>query len=307
MLKAIDPSEVEHLRPLLPVGYQAGVAAYRQAAAELTPLDLANHYTDGLDFFHRRFVPHLKGVLTDLSGGCWDLSHFVGFAAGSDVDFITHLVEAVAASERVCLYPGDRFGFRVGATQTTRIHWDASGQGDLACLCVPSVRNGHLTEEMLHFLRAAPACLLNLNLFPTLMAEERHAVSSSLSRLLEKSILSISFSRGFGLTASQLGVFLVHRDHPYRTRFAQQWNWFTFFFNALAARAFMLLDVGELGRVDEARRTWVGQWLEQHDLPAMPTGSYYVKSFRPIGPLPDHLTPLCRDGIVRLCFKPPIY
>ena len=86
---------------------------------------------------------------------------------------MTHLVEAVAARDRVCLFPGDWFGFRVGATQTTNLAWDASGRGELACLCVPSVRNGHLTEEMLAFLEAAPHDLLNLNLYPTLAADER--------------------------------------------------------------------------------------------------------------------------------------
>jgi hypothetical protein len=35
------------------------------------------------------------------------------------------------------------------------------------------------------------------------------------------------------------------------------------------------------------------------------TGSYYVKAFRPEGVLPGALRPLARDGLVRLCFKPP--
>ena len=55
-----------------------------------------------------------------------------------------------------------------------------SSRGRLACLCVPSVRNGHLTEEMLGFLESAGACLLNLNLFPTLAADERRAVGGAL-------------------------------------------------------------------------------------------------------------------------------
>jgi hypothetical protein len=36
------------------------------------------------------------------------------------------------------------------------------------------------------------------------------------------------------------------------------------------------------------------------------TGSYYVKAFRPAGGVvPDSLRPLTRDGLVRLCLKPP--
>jgi hypothetical protein len=297
---------VERLRPLLPVGYEAGAAAYRAAAAELTARDLADHYTSGLAFFHDRFVPHLKSVLGELSGGAWNLTDFVAYAAGSDVDFMTHLVEAVAARDRVCLFPGDWFGFRVGATQTANLAWDASGRGELACLCVPSVRNGHLTQEMLDFLRAAPHCLLNLNLYPTMPADERRVLAEALSPLLERAVLSISFSRGFGLTASQLGVFLLHRDHPYRMRFETQWAWFTYFFNALAARAFMLLDLPALAVLDAQRRTWVKEWIESRGLPAIATGSYYVKSFRPIGEVPAALAPLQRGELVRLCFKPPI-
>ncbi len=280
--------------------------AYQGAAAELTARDLADHYTNGLAFFHDRFVPHLKGVLAALSDQTWDLSDFVAYAAGSDVDFMTHLVEAVAARQRVCLYPGDWFGFLVGVTQTANVAWNASGRGELACLCVPSVRNGHVTDEMLEFLGAAPHCLLNLNLYPTMAADERRMIAQALQPFLDRAVLSISFSRGFGLTASQLGVFLVHRDHPYRIRFETQWTWFTYFFNALAARAFMLLDVPTLDAVDARRRTWVKQWIESRGLPAIGTGSYYVKSFRPIGDLPESLAPLKRGELVRLCFKPPI-
>jgi hypothetical protein len=296
---------VERFRPLLPVGYEAGVSAYRAAAAELTARDLADHYTSGLSFFHERFVPHLKRVLEEQSGGGWDLADFVAYAAGSDVDFMTHLVEAVAPRGRVCLYPGDWFGFRVGATQTANVVWDSSGCGELACLCVPSVRNGHLTEEMIAFLETAPQCLLNLNLYPTMPADERRSLAEALQPLLGRAVLSISFSRGFGLTASQLGVFLIHRDHPFRKRFETQWNWFTYFFNALAARAFMLLDLPCLEAVDEARRSWVRDWLERRGLPAIDTGTYYVKSFRPIGEVPERLAPLKRGDLVRLCFKPP--
>jgi hypothetical protein len=306
LLNAIQPDDVERFRPLLPVGYEAGVAAYRAAAAQLTARDLADHYTSGLAFFHERFVPHLKGVLERLCGGAWELDDFVAYAAGSDVDFMTHLVEAVAARDRVCLFPGDWFGFRVGATQTENLAWDSSGRGELSCLCVPSVRNGHLTDEMLAFLGAAPQCLLNLNLFPTMAADERRTVAESLRPLLDRAVLSISFSRGFGLTASQLGVFLIHRDHPYRTRFETQWTWFTFFFNALAAQAFMSLDLPALEEVDAKRRAWVHDWLDSRGLPVVATGSYYVKSFRPIGEVPETLAPLVRGDLMRLCFKPPL-
>src|SRR5690606_6867799 len=120
-----------------------------------------------------------------------------------------------------------------------------------------------------------------------------------------RSVLSISFSRGFGLTASQLGVLLVPADHPFRRRFATQWEWFTYFHNALAARAFLALDPGRLGPVDLARRAHVAAWLEARGLPSTPSGSYYVKAFRLDGPVPDPLRPLARDGTIRLCFKPP--
>jgi hypothetical protein len=296
---------VERFRPLLPIGYEAGVAAYRAAAAELTASDLTEHYTSGLSFFHERFLPHLKSVLERQSGGVWNLADFVAYAAGSDVDFMTHLVEAIAACDRVCLFPGDWFGFRVGTTQSANLAWDASGQGALACLCVPSVRNGHLTQEMLAFLERAPHCLLNLNLYPTMAPDERRSLAAAVDPLLGRAVLSISFSRGFGLTASQLGVFLIHRDHPFRERFETQWAWFTYFFNALAARAFMLLDLRTLDAVDTRRRAWVAEWLERRGLPSISTGSYYVKSFRPIGEVPASLAPLKRGDLVRLCFKPP--
>ncbi len=296
---------METFRPLLPVGYAAGADAYREAVASLSARDLSTHYTAGLGWFRGEFVPRLKETLRDLSGGAWDLSDFDAFAAGSDVDFMSHLVEAVAAREEVCLYPGDWFGFLVGSTHQDRIRWDAGSRGRLACLCVPSVRNGHVTSEMLDYLEGAGACLLNLNLFPTLEAAERRAVAEALSLVLGKSVLSISFSRGFGLTASQLGVALVPRDHPYRARYATQWEWFTYFFNGLAARAFLGLDLAAVARVDAARREWVNEWLRGKGLPAVASGSYYVKSFRLEGPAPEPIRPLLRDGLVRLCFKPP--
>src|SRR5262249_25652626 len=148
-------------------------------------------------------------------------------------------------------------------------------------------------------------CLLNLNLFPTLTAAERRSVAERLARLLPKSVLSISFSRGFGLTASQLGVALVHRDHPYRARFAEPWEWLTYFHNAVAARAFMHFDIRAARGVDDARRAGVADWLRGRGLPVIEWGSYYVKGFRLDGPAPEELRPLVREGVVRLCFKPP--
>ncbi|MEQ8785344.1 MAG: hypothetical protein RIC55_03560 [Pirellulaceae bacterium] len=290
---------------MLPVGYAAGVEAYQRAAAMLTARDLTTHYTSGLDFFHQEFVPQLKQRIEGLTGDAWSLDDHVAFAAGSDVDFMTHLVEAVAAGQRVTLFPGDWYGFRVGCTQTERIVWDASGDGGLACLCVPSVRNGHVTEPMLDFLNASQACLLNLNLFPTMAAEDRRSTAQSLQTVLDKSILSISFSRGFGLTASQLGVVLVPREHPYLERFQTQWSWLTYFYNALAARAFLEFDLDAAQRVDRLRACWVHSWLAERRLPCVTTGSYYVKSFHVEGELPECYTPLQRDGVVRLCFKPP--
>ena len=300
------PAGVEHYRALLPVGYAAGLAAYQRAVASLTVRDLSQHYTDGLRFFHEEFAPHLKRVLVELTGGIWNLDDYIAYAAGSDVDFMTHLVEAVAAREPVCLYPGDWFGFRVGVTQQHNVFWTDDSAGGLACLCVPSVRNGHVTPAMAAFLNNASACLLNLNLYPTLPAVERHAVAAALTPVLERSVLSISFSRGFGLTASQLGVALVHRDHPYRQRFAEAWNWLTYFHNALAARAFMQLDLAQLREVDEQRRQWVHDWLSSNGLPVIESGSYYVKAFRPTGVIPAALAPLIRGDVARLCFKPPI-
>ena len=232
------------------------------------------------------------------------LDDFIAYAAGSDVDLMTHLIEAVAARESVVLYPGDWHGFSVGSTHVDRLAWRDDAANQLACLCIPSVRNGHMTEEMATFLESASACLLNLNLFPTLSGDERTAVARSLRPLLDKSVLSISFSRGFGMTASQLGVFLIHRDHPFVRRFHEQWSWFTYFYNSLAARAFLRVDLAQLQVVDDARRRSVARWLASRGLPAIASGSYYVKSFSVSGAMPPRLQPLSRDGRLRLCFKP---
>ena len=304
MSDALAGENPEQFRPLLPVGYAATVSAYRAATADLTTSELTHHYTDGLRFFHEEFVPHLKTRLRELSGGAWDFTQFAAYAAGSDVDFMSHILESTP--EPIAIYPGDWFGFRVGLSDPERARFTVNSRGHLACLCVPSVRNGHLTAPMLEYLSAAESCLLNINLYPTLAAEERRDVACALEPFLNKSILSISFSRGFALTASQLGVILVHPDHPLRRRLEPQWNWFTYFFNALAARAFLRLDPSAIETVDAQRRQWVSDWLAARGLPVVPSGSYYVKSFEIEGEVRSGLAPLVRDGRVRLCFKPPM-
>src|SRR5689334_21205517 len=60
LLSALPAGEVETFRPLLPVGYSAGVEAYRHAALSLTERDLTTHYTAGLGWFHGEFIPDLK-------------------------------------------------------------------------------------------------------------------------------------------------------------------------------------------------------------------------------------------------------
>lgn len=292
-------------RPLLPVGYEAAAMAYRKAAVMLNANDLTRHYIDGLAGFQADFVPHLKTVLRNLSGGIWEFGDYVAYAAGSDVDFMAHILEAEAQERPISTYPGDWFGFRAGLSRPDRARSRVNARGSLACLCVPSVRNGHLTEQMFDFLESADACLLNINLFPTLPPEERRQVAERLSAFLPKSILSISFSRGFALTASQLGVVLIHREHPFRRKYETQWKWFSYFFNALAARAFMDLNLTEIEAVDRLRRRWVEDWLVARDLPLVETGSYYVKSFRVTGQLQAEYSALLRDGLLRLCFKPP--
>jgi hypothetical protein len=56
--------------------------------------------------------------------------------------------------------------------------------------------------------------------------------------------------------------------------------------------------------VDRQRRRWVLDWLRRRQLPVVETGSYYVKSFRVGGGIPEPLRPLVRENLVRLCFKP---
>ena len=304
--EALTPEDIEHFRPLLPMGSEVAADAYRKVAATITAESLSNHYTEGLSFFHQTFVPHLKKRLQALTGNAWDLSEYTAYAAGSDVDLMSHLTEAIAAKEQIALYPGDWYGFLVGSSHQSQFLWTRESQNKLACLCLPSVRNGQVTHGMKQFLEHADSCLLNINLFPTLEADERKEVARQLSSILPKSILSVSFSRGFGLTASQLGVFLVHKEHPYRDRFETQWNWFSYFFNAIAAKAFMNIDFDRLQQVDQQRRTWVEQWLRQKNFPHVATGSYYVKTFQINGALPSEYTSLIRDGRLRLCFKPPI-
>jgi hypothetical protein len=67
----------------------------------------------------------------------------------------------------------------------------------------------------------------------------------------------------------------VHRDHPFRAPFETPWEWFTYFFNALAARAFVVLDLRSLEAVDARRLTTVHEWLERRGLPVIDTCSIY--------------------------------
>ena len=286
------------------MGYNATAQAYRDAVSDLSSDDLTMHYTDGADWFREEFLPRMKTTLEAISGGQWDLEDYVGFAAGSDVDFMTHIIEAVALERKVCLYPGDWYGFLVGSAMQEKIAFDTATEGAMACLCIPSVRNGHITAQMLEFLDRSEMNLLNINLFPTLESEERTRMASALGPVMEKSILSISFSRGFGLTASQLGVILIHRDHPLRRKMETQWNWFTYFYNRIAAEAFLRLDLTAIEKVDQGRRRLVNDWLVAKKLPVVDTGSYYVKSFCLKGPAAPELDPVLRGDLVRLCFKP---
>lgn len=287
------------------MGYAAGADAYRKAVETLSAEALSTHYTEGQDHLRGAFRSQLIERISAMTG--WDLSDHAIFAAGSDVDLMTHVVDTVAAEHPVVLYPGDWYGFVVGSRHPSLVRW--GGRGALACLCVPSVRNGHITEEMVGFLGQSEACLLNLNLFPTLRVEEQRAVGDALAPLLGRSILSISFSRGWGLTASQLGVALVPRTHPIYQSYQTQWDWLSYFYNRLAADAFLAFDHGRAAEVDAQRRGWVRESLQQRGLPVADTGTYYVKSFQVEGELPEHLAPLVRQSaegtLVRLCFKPP--
>jgi len=272
--------------------------------AGLSATHLSSHYTEGRAWLTDTFGPALVDRLRHLSGGQWDLQGWRVFAGGTDVDLITHLVEANAARGPVRLYPNDWYGFLVGGTHDDAVRFDAATPGDLACLCVPSVRNGHLSTEMVDFLERSPVQLLNINLFPTLAQPERTVVARTLRPFLPTAVLSVSFSRGFGLTAAQLGVVLVPPDHPWTSRYERQLEWFTLFYNAIAAHAFLAVDLDQLAAVDAERRLWASDWLSGRGLPDVLTGSYYVRSFRPDGPLAEHLRPLCRDGILRCCLKP---
>ncbi|MBI4816353.1 MAG: hypothetical protein HY791_08845 [Deltaproteobacteria bacterium] len=309
--RALQNENVEQLRPLLPVGYAAGVDAYRQAAAALDAHALSTHYTEGLSWFHGDFVPALRRRIEGLVGGAWDLSNHVAFAAGSDVDLIAHVVNAATLRGDVNVYPGDWWGFASGSLSPERVRFSTSSGAQLAAICVPSVRNGHTTGAMLDFLASARTRILNINLLPTLSPKERNSVATSLAPLLSRSLLSISFSRGFGLTASQLGVLLAPKA-PGLTGselidelgLARPLEWTTYFYNRIAAMAFLAIDLDRLAATDTARRAFASQWLRDRGLPVVESGSYYVKAFRFTGALPERLLPLERNGLVRICLKP---
>jgi hypothetical protein len=67
----------------------------------------------------------------------------------------------------------------------------------------------------------------------------------------------------------------------------------------------MKVDIRQLERVDRERREWVVDWLRRRELPAVESGSYYVRSFQIGGRVSASLKPLLRDNVIRLCFKPP--
>ena len=193
----------------------------------------------------------------------------------------------------------------MGSAVPERLVWSIESSGCFSCICVPSVRNGHITEDMTRFLEHSRGCLLNINLFPTLGVGERHHVAKQLTSVLDKSMLVVSFSRGFGLTISQLGVLLVHRENTFLEPLKRQLDWFTYFYNRFAALAFQLVEPEGIQKVDDQRRRWVSDWLGVHGLPMVDSGTYYVKSFAVDAEIPE-LHPLTRHGIVRLCFRPPI-
>lgn len=288
------------------MGYAAGADAYRAAVETLSADTLSTHYTEGQEHLRGAFRTQLVQRISEMTS--WDLSDHAIFAAGSDVDLMTHVVDTVAAEHPVVLHPGDWYGFVVGSRHQDNVRW--GGRGALACLCVPSVRNGHITDEMVRFLGESEACLLNLNLFPTLRREEQRAIGDALAPLLGRSILSISFSRGWGLTASQLGVALVPKTHPIYQAYQTQWDWLSYFYNRLAADAFLAFDHERASAVDAERRAWVLDSLERRGLPIVETGTYYVKSFQIEGEPAAYLKPLLRESaeetLARLCFKTPI-
>ncbi len=291
------------------MGYAVGAHAYKAAVADLSAETLSDHYTQGQDFLHHEFRAALVERLEAWTG--WDLRDYVVMAAGSDVDLMTHVVDTVAVQHEVALYPGDWYGFVVGSRHQDNVRWGGKN-ASLGCLCVPSVRNGHITPDMAAFLQQSESCLLNLNLFPTLPQDERRDIGHALAPVLHRSILSISFSRGWGLTASQLGVALVAKNHPLYVAYETQWKWLSYFFNQLAAKAFLAFDHDTAASVDQQRRAWVLDELERRGLPVVETGTYYVKSFQLEEKVPDHLKPLVRESgseagrtLARLCFKPP--
>ncbi|MBI2378114.1 MAG: hypothetical protein HYV07_29195 [Deltaproteobacteria bacterium] len=305
--RALEGEDIETLRPLLPVGYRAGVDAYRAAASRLDADTLSSHYTAGLSWFHDSFVPTLVRRVEGLVDGAWDLSKHRAYAAGSDVDLIAHVVNAATLRGSVNVFPGDWWGFVSGALSPSAVRFAPNASAAcLAAACVPSVRNGHTTDHMIAFLASAPLRLLNVNLLPTMRRDERVELARRLSPLLERSLVSISFSRGFGLTASQLGVLLAPPETVRSLGLERPLEWTTFFYNRIAAEAFLEIDLDSLASVDDARRAHVARWLDERELPSITTGSYYVKAFRVVGELPARLVPLARDGLARVCLKPPI-
>jgi hypothetical protein len=90
----------------------------------------------------------------------------------------------------------DWFGFRVGVADPRNIAWNAEGNGALACLCVPSAHNRHVTPEI----DPVPSPVGRL-------PPERRHVAHDLRPVLEKSVLSVSFSRAasFALSGGRRG------------------------------------------------------------------------------------------------------
>ena len=223
-----------------------------QRPAELTARDLAEHYTSGLAFFHERFVPHLKECarrakrrrlgpyrLRRLRRGFGrrfhDASGRGGRRARPRLPVPRRLVWLPSRSDSDGEPRLGRFGPR-GAGMPVRA---------VGAKWTPDPGNARLPARR-SALPAEPESLSD-------HAGRRAARScGGASPLLERAVLSISFSRGFGLTASQLGVFLLHRDHPYRMRFETQWAWFTYFFNALGGPC---VHVARPARAGGARRT----------------------------------------------------